>query len=89
MLLFDRILPIVLLVAAVGALFASVVVVRQQHVAVVERFGRFNRVLRPGLNLLVPVVETAHDVSLMSPAPTSGSPASTSRSTPSPTPWDR
>ncbi len=65
MLLFDRILPIVLLVAAVGALFASVVVVRQQHVAVVERFGRFNRVLRPGLNLLVPVVETAHDVSLM------------------------
>lgn len=35
----------------------GVVVVPQQTVYVVERFGRFNRLMSPGLQLIIPLVE--------------------------------
>jgi len=38
-------------------LVTSMFVVHQQSVAVVERFGKFNRVARPGLNLKLPGIE--------------------------------
>jgi len=55
---------IVLLVAAVVALFVvstlirSVRVVPQQRQDVVERLGRFHRVLKPGMNLLMPFADS-------------------------------
>jgi regulator of protease activity HflC (stomatin/prohibitin superfamily) len=44
---------LLLLVAMRGSFFT----VRQQSVAIVERFGRFARIARPGLNLKIPFVE--------------------------------
>jgi len=51
-------LPFVFLgVAALWLLKSSLFVVHQQSVSVVERFGRFARIARPGLNLKIPMVE--------------------------------
>lgn len=51
-------LPLVFLgVAALWLLKSSLFVVHQQSVSVVERFGRFARIARPGLNLKIPMVE--------------------------------
>ncbi len=46
---------IVVLVVVFAAL--SVKIVPQQKVGVVERLGKFHRVMRPGLNILMPVIE--------------------------------
>jgi regulator of protease activity HflC (stomatin/prohibitin superfamily) len=32
--------------------------VKQQSLYVLERFGKFNRVLNPGLNFMLPIVDT-------------------------------
>ncbi len=45
-------IPIILVLIAKG-----VHIVRQQTACVVERFGRFRRILRPGLNLVIPFVD--------------------------------
>ncbi len=51
-------LPLVFLgVATLWLLKSSLFVVHQQSVSVVERFGRFARIARPGLNLKIPMVE--------------------------------
>ena len=42
---------------AIVALARSVRVVPQQRMDVVERLGRYQRTLRPGVNFLVPFVE--------------------------------
>ncbi len=46
------------LIVVIG--LASVALVKQGHVGVVTRFGRFDRVLRPGLNFRIPLVESVH-----------------------------
>lgn len=46
---------IVLILAAFG-----IRVVQQTHRGVVEQFGRFNRICQPGLNLIIPIIETMH-----------------------------
>lgn len=43
---------------AVVALILSVVIVEQQTVVIIERFGKFNRILKPGLNFKIPFIET-------------------------------
>jgi regulator of protease activity HflC (stomatin/prohibitin superfamily) len=48
---------IILAVIVVIALFDALFIVRQQTVAVVERFGRFNRVARAGLNIKLPLID--------------------------------
>jgi regulator of protease activity HflC (stomatin/prohibitin superfamily) len=42
---------------AIGLLFSSLRVVNQATVAVVTLFGKYRRVLRPGLNFLIPIIE--------------------------------
>ncbi len=42
---------------ALGLLFSSLRVVNQATVAVVTLFGKYRRVLRPGLNFLIPIIE--------------------------------
>ncbi|HWB81859.1 MAG TPA: SPFH domain-containing protein [Nannocystaceae bacterium] len=49
-------IPAVLLVVA-AVLKGTLFVVHQQSVSVVERFGKFSRIARPGLNLKIPFME--------------------------------
>lgn len=48
---------IVLVVIILLVVFSSFVVIEQQKAAVVQRFGRFNRILHSGLSFKVPLVE--------------------------------
>ncbi|GAB3025507.1 MULTISPECIES: SPFH domain-containing protein [Oleiagrimonas] len=48
---------IVLVVIALTLISRGLRIVPQQHAWVVERLGRFHRVLEPGLNLLIPIVD--------------------------------
>lgn len=48
----------VLVVLTALIVFMTVKTVRQGHEFTVERFGRFTRILKPGLHLLVPFIET-------------------------------
>jgi regulator of protease activity HflC (stomatin/prohibitin superfamily) len=52
----------VLIIIAVVLLFSSFRVVNQATVAVVTLFGKYRRVLRPGLNILIPVLERINRV---------------------------
>ena len=51
------IVVLALVLTIVIAIFRSVRIVPQQRNDVVERLGRYNRTLKPGLNLLVPFIE--------------------------------
>jgi len=54
---------ILVLVIVIAAL--SIKIVPQQRVGVVERLGKFNRLLTPGVNILVPIIDhvrTYHDL---------------------------
>jgi regulator of protease activity HflC (stomatin/prohibitin superfamily) len=52
------VLIVVILVFAIVTLLRSVRIVPQQRMDVVERLGRYKRTLSPGLNLLVPFVDS-------------------------------
>jgi regulator of protease activity HflC (stomatin/prohibitin superfamily) len=56
---FNETVFIVILVIAVIFVARAVKVVPQQHAWVVERLGRYDRTLTPGLNFLVPFVDRA------------------------------
>lgn len=49
--------PILILIAVIVFGFKSFVVVPQQEAYVVERLGRFHKVLNPGLNILIPFID--------------------------------
>lgn len=57
--LTDLLLPIVvslvILIIVIVTVLRTVVIVHQANTAIVERLGRYNRTLKPGLNLLIPV----------------------------------
>lgn len=40
----------------------SIYLVRQSEVMVIEKFGKFNRVLHPGIHFVIPFAETPHQV---------------------------
>ena len=48
-------IPIVIL--AVILLILSIVIVPQQTMGVIERLGKFSRILGPGLNFKIPIIE--------------------------------
>lgn len=50
-------LILVLIIFAVIFIYKSVKVVPQQDAWVVERFGKFNAVLQPGLNFIIPLID--------------------------------
>jgi regulator of protease activity HflC (stomatin/prohibitin superfamily) len=54
------ILIIVFLFAAFVYVACFVPVVKEGHVSVVERLGRFNRVLHPGVHFLIPFIDSTH-----------------------------
>lgn len=49
--------PILLLIAVIVFGFKSFIVVPQQEAYVVERLGRFHKVLNPGLSILIPFID--------------------------------
>ena len=49
--------PIIVIVIAVIVLILSVVIVPQQTMVIIERLGKYNRILGPGLNFKIPIVE--------------------------------
>ncbi|WP_276354940.1 SPFH domain-containing protein [Cohnella caldifontis] len=51
------IIAIVILLLVIVFLALSLKIVPQQQVGVVERLGKFNRLLTPGMNILVPVID--------------------------------
>ncbi|MFN3488764.1 MAG: SPFH domain-containing protein [Emticicia sp.] len=48
---------IILLVAAAVVLYLSVVIVQQGNVAVITVFGKYSRIMTPGLNFKIPFIE--------------------------------
>ena len=54
-----------LVVVAAWVVLSGGYVVRQQHVAIVERLGRFTGVRGPGFHVKLPMLDVVHDVSLM------------------------
>lgn len=52
-----EIVPLVIAAAAVFLLASSVKIIGQAEVMVIERLGRFHRVARSGLNILIPLIE--------------------------------
>lgn len=48
---------LLLFILLVVVVLSGVRIINQQSIAVVERFGRFSRVMHPGLNFIIPVVE--------------------------------
>ena len=50
-------LPLIILVLAIVFVTQAVKVVPQQSAWVLERFGKYNRTLLPGLNIIVPFVD--------------------------------
>jgi len=53
-------IPIVLLVLIIVTLFLSFVTVQQGTVAVITVFGKYRRILNPGLNLKIPFIEQVY-----------------------------
>lgn len=58
-----KFLLLVLFVAVLGVLiYASVYRVRQAEVLIIERFGKFDRLLEPGIHILIPFVDQVRKV---------------------------
>ncbi len=54
--------PIIIAVAILGILARSIRIVGQAEVMVVERLGRFHRIARSGLNILIPFIELPRSI---------------------------
>lgn len=56
---------VVFLVIVVALVLSTGYVVRQQHVAIIERLGRFAGTAGPGFHVKVPFIDVTHDIDLM------------------------
>lgn len=56
---------IILIVIIVVLVLSTGYVVRQQHVSVIERLGKFHGFAGPGFHVKFPFIDITHDVSLM------------------------
>jgi regulator of protease activity HflC (stomatin/prohibitin superfamily) len=61
---FLLIVTIVFLIFALVMVLKTIFTVRTYTAGVVERFGKFNRIVRPGLQVLIPFAERAYIVDL-------------------------
>lgn len=58
-------ITIIVVVLAVVFISLSIKIIPQQRIGVVERLGRFSRLLTPGINILIPIIDhvrTYHDL---------------------------
>ena len=56
---------VVLFVFVAALVLSTGYVVRQQHVAIIERLGRFVGIAGPGFHVKVPFIDAAHDIDLI------------------------
>ena len=49
------IIPIIIILIVL--IFFSIVIVPQQSMSIIERLGKFNRILSPGLHFKIPIIE--------------------------------
>jgi regulator of protease activity HflC (stomatin/prohibitin superfamily) len=54
------IIPLILLIIIAMTLFLSFVTVQQGYIAVVTIFGKYRRIMSPGLNFKIPFIETVY-----------------------------
>jgi len=59
---FDILIPAVIIAALV---LSTGYIVKQQHVAIVERLGKFHHIASEGFHVKVPFVDVTHDIDLM------------------------
>lgn len=58
------VLGAVLLIIVLLTIFSTGYIVRQQHVALIERLGRFSGFAGPGFHLKIPFIDSAYDIDL-------------------------
>ncbi|HTE05839.1 MAG TPA: SPFH domain-containing protein [Planctomycetota bacterium] len=63
---------IALVVFAIVLVAKSIKVIRQAEVMIIERLGKYNRTLTPGINVLLPLLEQPRTVAWMMPITSSG-----------------
>jgi regulator of protease activity HflC (stomatin/prohibitin superfamily) len=56
----SNVVVIVIIVVALAIIFSCLVSVQQGYIYVITQFGKYKRVLRPGLNLKMPFIETVY-----------------------------
>lgn len=54
----ENIFPIILAILAIIVIFRSIKVVPQQSAYVVQRLGKFHEVLQPGINFIIPFIDS-------------------------------
>lgn len=58
-------LTVFLVILVAGLVLSTGYVVRQQHVAIIERLGKFCGLAGPGFHVKVPLIDVTHDIDLM------------------------
>lgn len=53
---------LVFAVIAIAIFFKGVIIVKQAEVVIVERLGKFNRVLESGFNFIIPIIDTPRGI---------------------------
>lgn len=56
----NAILPSILVIFAIAFIFSGFVTVQQGYIAIVTVFGKYRRILAPGLNFKIPFIETIY-----------------------------
>lgn len=56
---------LIVLIFIISAILSTAYVVRQQHVAIVERLGKFQDIKLPGFHIKIPFADQTYDVDLM------------------------
>ena len=69
--MIGMILLAILAAFGLSVLVAGVKIIGQAEVMVIERLGRFHRVARSGLNLLIPFIERPRPIDVRYSRPTS------------------
>ena len=57
------IVTLLLIAAAVIFVYKGVIIVKQAEVVIIERLGKFERILESGLNFIFPIIETPRPIS--------------------------
>ncbi len=55
-------LLVVILIFAIAYFINALKIVNQAQVIIIERLGRFHRILEPGLNLIIPIIDSARPI---------------------------
>lgn len=50
-------IPVVLIIVVIVVLLSGIRIVEQQTAQIVETFGKFSRILHPGLNVIIPIIQ--------------------------------